>query len=132
MPFWQIRGCWFQIWQYFFKLTSQNTQIRHFWSQIWFFVCLFVLYSFLHFGKFLGADSKYHNLFFPSFSLKISKRTFLASNWRIFIFSRNVFKLSTQNYANRAFLVPKLKHFVLHDLPFHKFEGTDSRYKNFF
>ena len=32
--FWQIWGCWFQIWQQFFKILAQNTQIKHFWSQI--------------------------------------------------------------------------------------------------
>ena len=31
-------------------------------------------------------------------------------------------KFTTQNYAKKAFLVPKLKLFVLDDLPFHKFE----------
>ena len=46
-------------------------------------------------------------------SLKIPKRTFLISNLRIFIFARNFFKLSTQNYTNKAFLVPKLKMNVL-------------------
>ena len=60
------------------------------------------------------------------------KRTFLVSNLRIFIFAQNVFKLSAQNYTNKAFLVPKLKLFVMHDLPFHKFKGTDFNYKNFF
>ena len=48
-----------------------------------------------------------------------------------FVFAQN-FKLTTQNYTNKAFLVPKLKLFVLYDLPFHKFEGADSKYKNLF
>ena len=37
-------------------------------------------------------------------------------------------KFTTQNYAKKAFLVPKLKPLVLNDLPFHKFEGVDSKY----
>ena len=58
--------------------------------------------------------------------------TFLVSNLKIFIFARNFFKLTTLNYTNKAFLVPKLKLFVLHDLPFQKIEGADFKYKNFF
>ena len=65
-------------------------------------------------------------------SLKIPKRTFLISNLRILIFARNFFKLSTQNYTNKAILVPKLKPFVSHELPLHKSEGTDSNHKNLF
>ena len=57
--------------------------------------------------------------------------TFLVSNSRIFIFARNFFKLSTENYTSKAFLVPKLKLFVLHELSFQKSQGTDSNYKNF-
>ena len=57
--------------------------------------------------------------------------TFLVLNLRIFIFARNFFKLATQNYTNKAFLVPKLKLFVLHELSFQKSQGTDSNYKNF-
>ena len=30
----QIRGRWFQTWQWFFKIAAQNIQIRHFWFQI--------------------------------------------------------------------------------------------------
>ena len=34
----QIRGSWFQIHQYLFKPAAENAQIRHFWSQICFFL----------------------------------------------------------------------------------------------
>ena len=54
------------------------------------------------------------------------------SNLRTFIFAGNFFKLSIQNYTKKAFLIPKSKRFVLHDLPFHKSEDTNSNYKNFF
>ena len=60
----------------------------------------------------------------------MAKRTFLVSKLRIFIFARNGFQLTTQSYGNKAFLVPKLKLFVLNDLPFHKLEGAHSKYKN--
>ena len=69
---------------------------------------------------------------FSKLSLKITKRTFLVLNLRIFIFARNFLKLSTQNYTNKAFFVSKLRPFVFHYLPFHKSEGTDSNYKDFF
>ena len=94
-----------------------------------FFLFFFFLLNFLHFDKFQGADSKYHDRFVPIFSLKIPKSTFFVSNLRIFIFARNFFKLTTQNYTNKAFFVSKLKLFMLHELPFHKFEGTNSKYK---
>ena len=69
---------------------------------------------------------------FSNFSLKIPKRTFLVSNLRIFIFAQNFLKLSIQIYTNKAFLVPKLKLFILQEWPSHKSESTDSNYNNFF
>ena len=81
-----------------------------------------ILHNFLHYCKTQDGDSKHHNLFF--FSI-------LNPKIRIFIFARNVFKLTTQNYTNKALLVPKLKLFMLNDLPFHKCEGADSKNKNF-
>ena len=49
---------------------------------------------------------------------------------RTFIFVRIFFKLKTQNYTNKVFLVPKLKLFVLNDLPFHKFDSSNIRIPN--
>ena len=89
-------------------------------------------FSFFTFRQILGCWFQILKSFFLIVSLKTPKRTFLVSNLRIFIFAQNFFKLSTQNYTNKAFLVPKLKLFVMHDLPFHKSEGTDFNYKNFF
>ena len=124
--FLQIQGCWFQIWQYFFKLTTQNTQIRQFWFQNWFY--FFVLHAqFFAFWQILGCWFQISQSFFLSFRLKIPKRTFLVSNSRTFIFAWNFFKFTTQNCRNTVFLVPKLELFVLHDFPFHKFEGAHSK-----
>ena len=96
------------------------------------FVCLFVCFAqFFAVWQILEYRFQISQSFYSILSLKIRNRTFLVSNLRIFIFARNFFKLSTQNYTNKAFLVPKLKLFMLHDLPFHKFEGTDSNYKDF-
>ena len=83
---------------------------------------------YLHFGKFQGADSKCHNHFLSIFILKMAKRIFFSSNLRTFIFARNCFKLTTQNYTNKAFLIPKLKLFMLHNSPFHNFVGADSKF----
>ena len=44
----------------FFKFQSKNTQIRHFWIQIYF------SHKTLHFDKFEGADFKYDNIFFQT------------------------------------------------------------------
>ena len=93
------------------------------------------LFWFAHFCAFrqiLGCWFQISQLFFPILSLKMPKSTFLVSNLRIFIFAQNFFKLSTQKYTNKAFLVPKLKLFVVYGLPFHKSEGTNFTYKNFF
>ena len=93
-----------------------------------FFVCFA---QFCAFRQILGCRIQISQSFFPILSLKIPKRIILVSNLRVFIFAQNFLKLSSQNNTNKAFLVPKLKLFVLHHFPFHKFEGTDSNYKNF-
>ena len=95
------------------------------------FILLSCFAQFFAFRQILGCWFQISQSFFPIFSLKITKRTFLVSSLRIFIFARNLFKLVTQNDRNKAFLVPKLKLFVLHDLSFHKLEGADSNYMNF-
>ena len=74
-------------------------------------------------SNFRGLFQILHS-FFPILSLKIPKRIFLVSNLRVFVFAQKFFILSTQNYTNKAFLVPELK-------LFHKSEGTDSNYKHF-
>ena len=108
--FWQIRRCWFQIWQYFFKLTAQNNQFKLFWSQFWFFLCF---PQFFAFWKILACWFQISQSLFPIFSLKKPRRTFFLSSLRIFIFARNFLKLTTQNYTNKAFSVPNLKLFAL-------------------
>ena len=107
--------------------NSYDNSFLHFWYENWFFC-----FSFFAFRQILGCWFQISQSFFLIVSLKTPKRTFLVSNLRIFIFAQNFFKLSTQNYTNKAFLVPKLKLFVMHDLPFHKSEGTDFNYNNFF
>ena len=78
--FWQIRRCWFQIWQYFFKLTAQNNQFKLFWSQFWFFLCF---PQFFAFWKILACWFQISQSLFPIFSLKKPKRTFFLSSLRI-------------------------------------------------
>ena len=130
LAFLQIWGGWFQRWQYFFKHTAQNIQIRQFWCLIWFFFSTFFFFLFA-FQKIIGYWFQISHSVFPIFSLKIPKRTFSISNLRIFIFARNFSKLATQNYTNKVFLVSELKLFVFHDLPFHKFQAAHSKHKNF-
>ena len=105
-------------------LFQADAQIKHFWRKN----CFFCFAQFFAFWQILGCLFQISQSFFPILSLKISKRTCLVSNSRIFIFARKFFKLSNKNYTNKAFLVPKLKLFVLRDSPFHKPEGTDSNY----
>ena len=80
----QIRLCWFQIWQYFFKkFQLKNTQIRHFWCQIqpfWFFC------EILQLDKFKGADFNYGNSFFKIPAQKYPNKAFLVPNLDIFGF----------------------------------------------
>ena len=49
------------------------------------------------------------------------QKDIFGTNLIIFIFAWNIIKFTTQNYTNKAFLIPKLKLFLLDDLPFHKF-----------
>ena len=93
---WQIRGCWFQIWQYFFKFTAQNTQIRQFWCQNW--IHFFVLHIFFFaFRQILGCWFHLSQSLLPICSLKILKRTYLVSSLRIYIFARNFLNLQLKN-----------------------------------
>ena len=101
-----------KIWQYFLNLQPKIPKYGTFGQKI---VC---------FAQFFAFPQ------IPTFCLKIPKRTFLVTNLRIFVFARNFFKLTTQNYTNKAFLVPKLKLFVLNDLPFSKFEPSNIRIRN--
>ena len=68
---------------------------------------------------------------FYNFLSKNAQKDIFGLKFKDFFFVRNLFKLTTQNYWNKAFLVPKLKLFVLYGLSFHKFEGAHSIYKNF-
>ena len=111
-----------------FKTYSLKYPTKTFLVRKLFFFCFA---QFCAFRQILECRIHISQSFFPILSLKIPKRTILVSNLRGFIFARNFLKLSSQNNTNKAFLVPKLKLFVLHHFPFHKFEGTDSNYKNF-
>ena len=103
---------------------------KAFLVQFFFFFFFFV--QFFAFRQILRCWLQISQPFLSIFNLKISKRTILVSNFTIFIFARSLFKLTTENYTNKAFLVPKLKLFVLHDLPSHKIEDANFKYKNFF
>ena len=112
-----------------FQTYSSKYSNKALWVRKLFFFCFA---QFFAFRKILGCWFQIWQSFFPIFCLKVPKRTFLVSNLRIFIFAQNVLKLSTQNSTNKALLVPKLKLFILQDLPSHKSESTDSNYNNFF
>ena len=89
----------------------------------------FVLLNFFTFWQILGCWFQISQSFFINFySKNTQKDIFFSSNLRTFIFARNFFKLATQNYTNKAFLIPKLKLFMLHDSPFHNFVGADPKY----
>ena len=111
-----------------FQTYSSKYSNKALWVRKW----LLFFVQFLTFRQILGCWFQISQSFFPIFSLKVPKRTVLVSNLRIFIFAQNFLKLSTQNYTNKLFLVPKLKLFILQDLLSHKSESTDSNYHNFF
>ena len=115
-------------------ILSQTYRLKYpnkafFVRKLFFFFLFCTIFAFM---QILGCWFQISWLFFPVLNLKISKRAFLASNIRISIFPRNILKLSTQDYTHKAFLVPKLKLFVSHNLSFLKSEGTYSNYKNLF
>ena len=124
--FWQLRVCW----KYDIRFQTNSLKYPNKASVVW---KLFLLFCtiFCISTNFRVLIPNIATIFSPILSLKIPKETFLVSNLRIFIFAQNIRKRSNQNYINKSFLVPKLKLFVLHDLPFHKSEVTDSSCKNF-
>ena len=71
-------------------------------------------------------------VFFQFLVLKYPKGHFWSQSYRFFFFARNVFKTVTHIYKNKAFLVPILKLFVLHILPFHKSGVADPKFFCFF
>ena len=98
-PIKQIRGCWFQIWQYCFQLPDRK------YPNLQFLVSnlrIFILHQTLHTDKFEGVDFKYDNGFFE----------FPSENTPIELF---------------FFFFPKCKYFLsLHETSHtEKFEGTD-------
>ena len=115
---------------YNLKHPNKTFLVRKLLFFVFYCLVLFCFAQFFAFRQILGCWFQISQSF-SIFSLKIPKRIFLVSNLRSFIFARNFYKISTQNYTNKASLVPKMILFVLHDLPFHKSEGTDTKYKNF-
>ena len=86
LQFHKFEDAYFKYDNSLFKFLPKNTQIRHFWSQIWAF---FVLRKILQLDKFEGADFKYDNSFFKILALKYPNKTFLVPNVGIFVFSQN-------------------------------------------
>ena len=86
-------------------IVFKNTQIRHFWFQIYVFFCFFC--KILQLGKFDGAVLKYDQC---------------------------CFQIPAQKYLNKAFLVPNLGIFVFFGkvLQLDKFDGADFNYDNSF
>ena len=71
-------------------------------------------------------------IIFSSFSSKDTQQDIFGLKFKdFFVFAQN-FKLTTQYYTNKVFLVPKLKLFVLYNFPFYKFECADFKYENLF
>ena len=107
LAFWQIRDCWFQIYQKTFKFIDQNTKIRHFWCHFLLLLLPLLLFCSI-FVIWINSRVLTSNmtLAFSNFSLKILKKTFLVQIYE-FLF---LYK-------------------ILH---FDKFEGTNFKYLNKF
>ena len=127
------------------KFYQKNTQITHFWSQIY-----TVLYfcKILQFDKAVGAEIKYGNNYFESLLQKYLNKAFLFGNFGIFVFSE---KFGIRQIWGRCFqiwqyswkFVPKkntqIRHiwsklyvllFLFKVLEFDKSEGVDFKYEN--
>ena len=74
--------------------NHENTQIRHFWSQIG---TLFFLNEYLHFDKLEGVNFKYDNSFLNC-SLNIPIKAFLVSSLSIFIFCTKLYTRKLRQY----------------------------------
>ena len=110
----QIRGCWFQIWQYHFQIPAQKyskkaflvsnfgififsqsfaiRQIEGFLANLKFkdFYQTTILQQTLQEDKFEDADFKYDNNIYQLLARKYGNLTFLVPNLRIFIFCRKL------------------------------------------
>ena len=107
------------------KFYPQNTQARHFWSQI---QAVSFFHKILQLDKFEGADLKYDNSFLEILALKYGNKSFFVPNLDIFIFSRNFglanlkvlisnmtiafFKILTPKHPNKTFLVTNFGIFI--------------------
>ena len=81
--FWQILGCWFQIWQYFFKIPAQKYQNKTFLVPN---LRMIVFSQILQLDKFECADFKYANSIFKILAQKYPNKAFLVKNTQIGIF----------------------------------------------
>ena len=94
--------------------------------KLFFFVCTIFCIS----ANFRVLIPNITTVFSNSYS-KNTQNDIFGLKFKDFYFFTKLFKLSTQSYTNKAFFFPKLKLFVLHELPFHKSQDTDSNYRNF-
>ena len=142
---WQIRWCWFQIWQPFFKSTGPNTQIRHFWSHFLLLLLLLLFCSIFSIWIISRALISNMTLVFSNFSLKYSKGFF--GPWD-FLFLRKTFHFNKFEGADFKYgysfsnLQPKIiqirhfwfqvwKYFILHKILLNDiFENADVKRDN--
>ena len=111
-----------------FQTCSLKQPNRHFWSEIFFFYFFGTIFCISASFRVMIPDI---TIIFSNAQSKSTQKDIFDLEFKEFYFCTKLFKLSTQNYTNKAFLVPKLKLFTLHDLPFIKSEDTYSNYKYF-
>ena len=122
----------------FFKFWPKSTQIRHFWSKV------FYTRNF-EFDKFEGFDLKFDSSilkFAPNFTQKDMFRTKLFSfcmklwsfiNSRVVILNMTiVFQILVQKYANKAILAPNLIAFFNKNFAFWESRRCCFKYDNSF
>ena len=119
-PIKQIRGCWFQIWQYCFQLPDRK------YPNLQFLVSnlrIFILHQTLHTDKFEGVDFKYDNGFFEfqSENNPIELFFFFSLNVSIFYLCMRLRILK-----NSRVLISKVA------IDFFKFQLKIPKYKIFF
>ena len=98
----QIRGCWFQIWQYLLTLSAQKYPNK----------------------VFLVPNLDIFVVFLQNFAFRQ-----IWGCW--FQISQQFFQILAQKYPSKAFLVPNLETFFGEILQLDKFEGAEFKYEDF-
>ena len=109
-----------QIWQYFFKLTAQNTQIRHFWSEI--FCCCCFAQFFCIWANFRVLMPNI-SIGFSNSKSKNTQKDIFGLKYKDFYFCMKLFKTFNPKLHKSGILGSKLETFCVARVAFSQVWG---------